>query len=508
VKPSSGAIFFLAVDSAAKPGVIGNYRVFATIGRGGMADVYLGEVKGLGGGRKLTAIKALRLAGCPDPHEAVAMFLDEARLAGRLQHPNIVETYCVAECGGEHFMAMEYLDGQSLRAVQARLGLRGLPLPSQLRILAETARALHHAHELVDFDGLPLRVVHRDVSPHNVFLTYQGQTKVLDFGISLASDALHRPNPALIRGKADYIAPEQIRGDLVDRRADVFSLGVMLWEALTAKRFAGGDRVSDLDKMQRRLRGSEARIHGLALAVDGRLSRLCDRAIALDPRSRHATASEFARDIEDYLNFAGLYPAPSDLEALLMPAFRPERIARQQLIERGLGLAEPAPYRKPPVGAVFARPASLGGNGVELRRGTPPVHSHTRPTRAQEVLDNEGPVASGIWTIPPDHAGRTSEEEISAPRQCAPPLRTAPSTRPPIATPAPTNSTLTLVASPMSGVGRGFRVRDVGAFLVAVALAFALALATTASFAGVDKVERTNLASGQARSARGLQAGW
>jgi len=500
------------VDSAAKPGVIGNYRVFATIGRGGMADVYLGEVEEPRRGRKLIAIKALRLAGCPDPREAVAMFLDEARLAGRLQHPNIVETYCVAECGGEHFIAMEYLDGQSLRAVQARLGLRGLPLSSQLRILAETARALHHAHELVNFDGLPLRVVHRDVSPHNVFLTYQGQTKVLDFGISLASDALHRPNPALIRGKADYIAPEQIRGDLVDRRADVFSLGVMLWETLTAMRFAGGDRVSDLDKMQRRLQGSEARRHGLARSVDGRLSRICERAIALDPRSRHATASEFAKDIEDYLTFAGPYPAPSDLETLLMQAFRPERIARQQLIERGLGLPESRPRRKPPVGAVFARPASLGGNGVGPRREIRSVHSYTQPTRAQEVLDQEGPVASGIWTIPRDPAGRTCEARTSAPRPCALPLSPSPSARPPIASVATarpsTNGTPNLVASPMSGAGRGFRVRDVGAFLVAVALAFALAFATTTGFPGVDHVERTSLSSGHSRTAPSLRAGW
>src|SRR5262245_34862056 len=204
-----------------------------------MASVYLARLAGPLGFNKLFVIKTLRDELAEGHEDYVTMFLDEARLSARLHHPNIVQTYDVGEDNGRYFMAMEYLEGQSLRAVEKRLA-PGFPLSQQLRVLSELGKGLHHAHELCDYDGRPLSVVHRDVSPHNVVLTYDGQVKLLDFGIAKAHSAMHLTKVGVIKGKAEYIAPEQVRGEAIDRRADVFSLGAMMYEAISGTRFAGG----------------------------------------------------------------------------------------------------------------------------------------------------------------------------------------------------------------------------------------------------------------------------
>src|SRR5262245_5995764 len=175
-----------------------------------MARVYLALMAGPGDFNKLLVVKALHESMLDQP-EFVQMFLDEARLAARLHHPNIVQTHEVGEHAGQFFMAMEYLEGQSLRTVQRRLAESGgLPLHEELRIIAETARGLHYAHELKGYSGEPLGVVHRDVSPQNVFVTYGGQVKLLDFGIAKTTDHQVKTQVGVIKGKLEYIAPEQI----------------------------------------------------------------------------------------------------------------------------------------------------------------------------------------------------------------------------------------------------------------------------------------------------------
>ena len=329
------------MNTAPQLSTLGKYRLIATIGHGGMAHIHLALMAGPAGFNKLLVIKALRddMAGAGGADEFVTMFLDEARLAARLNHQNIVQTYEVGEVGSRFFIAMEYLEGQSLKTLERRIKAPGLPVPASLRILSELAKGLHHAHELKDFDGHPLDVVHRDVSPHNVFLTYDGQVKLLDFGIAKAKNAMHRTKVGVIKGKAEYIAPEQIRGERVDRRADVFSLGVMLWEALAGRRFAGGPDVPEIAKMQNRLTGAEPKIRTVRPDVPERLAHICERALSLSPALRHATALEFAHEIDEYLSDASIYPSAQQLSDIISPLFAQERDQLRRLIDQQMKAA-------------------------------------------------------------------------------------------------------------------------------------------------------------------------
>ena len=313
---------------------LGKYHLIASLGGGGMAKVYLALMAGPGGFNKLLVVKVLRDDVLSGSHESVQMFWDEARLAARLVHPNIVQTYEGGSMQGRYFLAMEYLDGQAYRAVQNRLGPRGLPLHEELRILSETARGLHYSHELRGFEGESLGVVHRDVSPQNVFVTYDGQVKLLDFGIAKTTDANHKTQVGVIKGKLDYIAPEQLRGDPLDRRADIFALGVMLWEAVAGQRFAGGRKVSEVTKVHSRVTGGEPRIQDIAPDAPAGLVAIIQRAIALDPDERWQDAASFADALDAYLEASGQRPSAKSLSEILNKVFEVERQAMHKLIEQ------------------------------------------------------------------------------------------------------------------------------------------------------------------------------
>src|SRR5262245_17105669 len=226
--------------STTSPGMASRYHPIAELGQGGMADVLLAMMQGAAGFRKLVVLKRLR-PNLADDAELLAMFSDEARLAARLNHPNVVQTYEVGYDAGRHFIAMEWLDGQPLhRLLKAAWAYDALPLDVHLFILCEALRGLHYAHELQDFDGTRLEVVHRDVSPQNVFLTYEGQVKLVDFGVAKAHARSTDTQVGVVKGKVAYMAPEQALGCPVDRRADVFSVGVMLWEAVARRRLWRG----------------------------------------------------------------------------------------------------------------------------------------------------------------------------------------------------------------------------------------------------------------------------
>jgi eukaryotic-like serine/threonine-protein kinase len=328
-------------DATPKLRNIGKYHLIASLGQGGMAKVYLALLAGPAGFNKLLVIKVLRDDVLGGAEEGVHMFWDEARLAARLVHPNIVHTFEVGETDGSYFLAMEYLDGQSYREIQNRARNQGgLPLHEELRILADVARGLHYSHELRGYNGEPLGVVHRDVSPQNVFLTYDGQVKLLDFGIAKTHDAEHMTQVGVIKGKLDYIAPEQLRGEQLDGRADVFALGAMMWEAITGQRFAGGRKVTDVTKVHLRLSGGEPKLREVKPEVPEPLALIVDRAVAIDPAQRFATAGEFADAVEEYLNTIGAKPTAKSLGALIGPMFATERASMQKLIDEQVRLTK------------------------------------------------------------------------------------------------------------------------------------------------------------------------
>src|SRR4051812_2820802 len=289
----------------AGPGrMLGKYQLIAEIARGGMGVVYLALVQGPGKFNKLVVVKELKPELVEEP-AFLTMFLDEARLAARLNHQNIVQTNEVDNDGDRYFMAMDYLDGRGLDQVRRRTRTAGFGLsaPMQLRVICDMLAGLDYAHNLTDFDGTPLNIVHRDVSPQNVFITFDGQVKLLDFGIAKAADSMHETHAGVLKGKVSYMSPEQARGHKVDARADVFSAGIMLWEALTGQRMREGK--NDQEKLWALVSADVPRASSVKPWVPPELDEICARAMAWNREDRYASAGDLQQELERYLQITG-----------------------------------------------------------------------------------------------------------------------------------------------------------------------------------------------------------
>jgi len=317
---------------------LGRYRILAQLGRGGMAEVYLAIARGAKGVNKLVVLKVLRSHLAEDP-EFVSMFVDEARIAARLNHRNIVQTYEVAEESGRHFIMMEYLEGRSLSQIESTLKPEKLPLDLSLRIFADALAGLHHAHELRDLEGHPNGLVHRDVSPQNVFITYDGQVKIVDFGIAKAANSDNHTKEGVIKGKIRYMAPEQVIGVHLDRRADVFAVGVMLWHALTGKRLWDGV-TDDITIMHRLVTNTPPLPTAGSIAdVSAELDAICSKAMAHSRDDRFATAAEFQEAIEEYLAKHPPVSASRAVGHFMEARFGDKQAEFQRLIDEQLRVA-------------------------------------------------------------------------------------------------------------------------------------------------------------------------
>lgn len=283
--------------------VVGRYALYGRLAAGGMATVHLGRVLEADGLSRTVAVKRLHPQFCKDP-EFVAMFIDEARLAARIKHPNVVETLDILTMGQELLLVMEYIRGECfsklLRAARRKnlepsIGVVG-------RIASGMLHGLHAAHEATDDKGDPLNVVHRDISPQNVMIDVDGGVKVLDFGVAKASARIQITRDGQMKGKLSYMSPEQLQGLPVDRRADIFACGVVLWEALTRRRlFVGEDASEVLRKILRdEVPPPSQFVPGLSPEVD----RVVRRALCKDPEQRYQTALELALDIEQIIGLA------------------------------------------------------------------------------------------------------------------------------------------------------------------------------------------------------------
>jgi len=283
-------------SDAAPAGAIGRYEVLARLATGGMAEILLGRVLGPSGFERAVVIKRI-LAQYAELPTFVSMFLDEARIAARIHHPNVVQVHELGQEGGELYLVMEYLQGESAASVMRRASALGRPIELALcaHIVAEACAGLHAAHELKDADGESMSLVHRDVSPQNLFITYDGSVKVLDFGIAKAKDRISQTEAGTLKGKFEYMSPEQAEGLPIDRRSDVFALGVVLYELSTGRRlFKRGSAVESLRAVREGLVTPPTRL------IEGypkRLEEICLRALAADPQDRYATAADLRRDL-------------------------------------------------------------------------------------------------------------------------------------------------------------------------------------------------------------------
>ena len=290
---------------AARPVAFGKYQLFATLGRGGMSDVYLAVARGPMGFNKLVVIKRLR-TGLAEEASFLQMFLDEARLAARLNHPNVVHTYEVGEEDGSYFIAMEYLEGQPLNAIVREVAKSDAPFDAAVaaRVVADALAGLAYAHQLEDYDGTPLRIIHRDISPHNVFVTYDGQVKLVDFGIAKAILSQSSTEVGVLKGKVAYMAPEQATaaGD-IDQRADLFAMGIVLWELLARRKLFHEPTAAAT--LHRLLNGSIPKLSVSMPAVDPVLAAIADKALEKEPSARYATATEMREALEAWIRGSG-----------------------------------------------------------------------------------------------------------------------------------------------------------------------------------------------------------
>ena len=309
------------------PRQIGRYEIVGPLASGGMAEILLARLAGPSGFMRPVVIKRI-LPHLAQKKDFVDMFLDEARIVAGIRHPNVVQVTELGHEGGELFLAMEYLEGESTSGLMRRLQARGerLDLTLAAYIVAEACAGVHAAHELTDENGKKLNIVHRDVSPHNVFIGYKGAIKVLDFGIATAADRIAQTEAGQFKGKLEYASPEQCKGAVLDRRSDIFALGTILWELTTGKRLF--KRANALD-MQRAICEQPIPAPG-AVAVDfpypEELAAITMKAIARKRRERYQTALELRHDLLVALRKLSVRVAPEEDLAVVMNRLFEDRI--------------------------------------------------------------------------------------------------------------------------------------------------------------------------------------
>jgi serine/threonine protein kinase len=334
------------LDPAAHQG--DKYRPIARIGRGGMAEVLLAVLAGPAQVRKLLVLKR-PLSILSRDADFNTRFLAEARIASRLNHPNVISTFEVGLSTDGPFIVMEYLDGQPLSKIYRRLGALQMPLSYRLHVLRNLLAGLDYVHTLADFDGRGLRLVHRDVSPQNVFVCYDGRVALVDFGIAKAEGLGRNSRPGVIEGKIAYMAPEQLSGRPADHRADLFAFGVILWETLTGQRITLGAPEDEI--VRRRTRGDIPDIRQHAPETPQALVDLCQRTLTLLPEDRISSAAAIIETLDAFIDRMGARINDREVGQYIGNAFSAERDARRRLIESQMAVVEqgmlPAPGSLP-----------------------------------------------------------------------------------------------------------------------------------------------------------------
>jgi len=292
------------------------YRVLGEIASGGMGSVHLAIAKDEGGHERPVALKQMHTHLAGDPH-MVEMFVDEARIASRLRHPNVIHVDELEMLGQDVVLVMDFVEGISLSALLRKLRDKGMPMPVPIarRVMRDALLGLHAAHELTDEAGAPLGVIHRDVSPHNVLLGTDGVARITDFGVAMARGRIASTQAdGTVKGKLQYLAPEQVYRRPLDRRADVFSAGIVLWECLTGKKLFAADSEGETlaAVMTADIRPPSVERLDLPLELD----EICLRALEREPKRRYATAADFALAIEQ----SGELASPGELSALVLEA--------------------------------------------------------------------------------------------------------------------------------------------------------------------------------------------
>jgi serine/threonine-protein kinase len=363
------------------PRTFGSYTLFELIGRGGMAEIYLARAETELGATRLAVVKQILPAFADDPRFA-EMLIHEAKLAARLSHRHIVQVFELGRAATEEkhlFIAMEYVEGFDLNSLLKQCTERKVPLPPEhaLGIVADVLEGLDYAHRRTDEEEEPLGIVHRDVSPSNVLISYEGEVKLCDFGIAHANDLVKEETNEALKGKAGYMSPEHARGEALDARADVFAAGIILWELLAGKRLYKSK--SETPLVEQAKRAEIGPVPDKGLPKHARLEAIVMRALARDREERYPSAGAMLRDLEAYLAETGLFASRLKLGEWIATTFGTELVERRRASERRLPKSVPPPRSSERVRA---------GNAAS---SSPPIPS--APAVPSLAIDN--PVSDG-----------------------------------------------------------------------------------------------------------------
>jgi serine/threonine protein kinase len=332
--------------------MIGRYEITERIAQGGMAEIYKARSLGADGFSKTVVIKRI-LPEYTQDTEFVGMFVHEAKLATCLDHPNIVQVFDLGKVKDEYFIAMEYVDGPNLHAAAVRafkMNYRPFPLRECLYVLAEACKGLDYAHRKTGSDGAALGIIHRDISPPNILLSFDGTVKVADFGVAKARDQAVRTRTGVLKGKFGYMSPEQASGLPIDRRSDVFSLGVVMWELLAGKRLFKGP--TPLQTVERVVKCEVPPLSTYTADMPPEVDAIVQRALARELPQRYQDCGELGEAISEYLFAASLKVSARDLSNFLRHMFLDERSASGEAVWRPSPM--PPPLKRPATNPAIA----------------------------------------------------------------------------------------------------------------------------------------------------------
>jgi len=306
----------------------GRYSLIDKIGIGGMAEVFLARHTGVEGFEKEIVIKRIRSHLSESP-EFVNMFLGEAKLAAQLNHPSIVQIYDLGKIKDSFFIAMEYIPGRDMSAVIPKSKLTGIPFPLEyaFKIAGHVCEALYYAHTKADQMGVPLNIVHRDVSPENIRVAWTGTVKILDFGIAKAATQIHETKAGQIKGKVSCMSPEQVLGKTVDRRSDLFSLGIVLYEWISGFKLFSGD--NDLAIMNNIIEGKIYPPSYFRDNIPAEAETILMKALEKEPKNRYQSAADMQLDIDTFLAEHEFMPSNIHLSNFMKQLFKDELAAEQ-----------------------------------------------------------------------------------------------------------------------------------------------------------------------------------
>jgi eukaryotic-like serine/threonine-protein kinase len=392
--------------SAAEPTLrLGRYTLLRSLGAGGMAELFLARADGIEGFAKLVALKRIL------PHKAsnerfVRMLLNEARLVAGLDHPNIAQVHDIGLENGEYFFAMEYVHGQDLAHILHKAPSHRLHLENALHIAIGVCAGLHCAHQARDSTGRPLGIVHRDVSPSNVLVSYQGAIKLVDFGVAKAATLVSETREGVIKGKYGYMSPEQCLGESLDRRSDIFAVGILLWEMTLGRRlyaFKG-----ELASLQRIVYVDATRPSTVDPSYPPQLEQIVMKALARDPRQRYQSAEQLQLDLEQYALDQRLAVSAVSMAIEMRTLFRDQVEAWSAAERAGQSLGEHLATAVPeqpiadeydeepptPIGSPFAAIAARHAASFDsaTRQDTPPPRNDSRETAPAPTIPAPVPV--------------------------------------------------------------------------------------------------------------------